>query len=93
MKQLKKDFIGRGQVRGFKFSQIKKSEYAYLYKVDTGDSILYEIFEHKENTHFNNVSYPSNKAFGLWAYTTSDYNRAIDLFQEVEETVINRVNS
>lgn len=79
MKQLKEVFIGKGQVKGFKFTQIKKTENAYLYRVDTGDSKHYEIFEHKENNRFNCVSYPSNNAFGVWAKTTSNYNNALDL--------------
>ena len=79
MKELQETFTGKGQVRGFKFTQIKKTQYAYLYRVDTGVSKHYEIFERKENTQFNCISYPSNKSFGVWAKTTSDYNCALSL--------------
>jgi len=69
MKQLQETFKGRGQVKGFTFTQIKKSEYGYIYEVNTKDNIHYEVFYHKENTLYECVSYPSNKAFGVWAWT------------------------
>lgn len=87
MKELKEVFVGKGQVKGFKFTQLKKTENAYLYFVDTGDSGHYEIFERRENKRFNCVSYPSNKAFGLWAKTTGEYNTALRLFCEFNEIV------
>lgn len=87
MKQLREEFIGRGQVKGFKFTQIKKTKHAYLYRVDTGTSKHYEIFERRENTQFNCISYPSNKAFGIWAKTTNNYNRALDIL-EVTDTKV-----
>ena len=84
MKQLELEFVGKGQVRGFKFTQLKKTQYAYLYEVNTGDSLFFEIFEHKENTQYNCISYPSNKAFGIWAKTTNNYQKAIDLLEEID---------
>ena len=90
MRELREVFEGKGQVKGFKFTQVKKTEHAYLYRVDTGVSIHYEIFERKENTQFNCVSYPSNKAFGLWAKTTSNYNNALDILDIIESKVIAR---
>ena len=82
MRELKKEFIGRGQVRGFLFSQQKKSDYAYIYAVDTGVSTHFEVFKRKENSRFDCVSYPSNNAFGKWAKTTSDYDTALYYFDE-----------
>lgn len=84
MKELELEFVGKGQVKGFIFTQVKKSESAYLYKVDTDYSFHYEIFERKENTQFNCISYPSDKAFGVWAYTTKSLERANELFEEIE---------
>lgn len=83
MKQLKEKFKGRGEVKGFIFTQIKKSEYAYLYEVKEGDFLRYEIFKHVENKHFNCVSYPSSKAFGSWAWTTDSIERAFDIFNDL----------
>jgi hypothetical protein len=81
MKQLEKQFIGRGQVKGFIFTQIKKSEKAYIYKVDTGTSTHYEVFRHRENTQYNCVSYPSNKQFGITAWSCSNLDKAIERFE------------
>ena len=65
MKPLEITFIGKGEVKGFIFTQIKKSEKAYIYKVETEVSKHYEVFKHKENTQFNCISYPSSKGFGV----------------------------
>lgn len=83
MKQLKLSFIGKGQVNGFIFTQIKKSEHGYVYKVDTGHSVHYEVFKHKENKQYNCVSYPSNKGFGLWAWSFQNKEKAIDKLDEL----------
>lgn len=87
MRELEEVFYGKGQVKGFKFTQIKKTENAYLYRVDTGQSKHYEIFERRENTRFNCVSYPSNKSFGLWAKTTHDYNTALEYLDHFDTSV------
>ena len=76
MKELKKEFQGKGQVKGFLFTQIKKNDAGYIYKVETGTSTHFETFKHKENTQFDCISYPSNKAFGNWAWTQSTLERA-----------------
>jgi hypothetical protein len=89
MRQLEKTFVGKGQVKGFLFTQLKKTEFAYLYEVDNGSNKAFEIFKHRENTRFGCVTYPSNKAFGIWAKTTRDFQRALDLFDlyNVQPTV------
>lgn len=80
MKELEEEFIGKGQVKGFRFTQLEQSRNAYLYEVNTGHSIQYEVFYRKENSRFNCVSYPSNKAFGVWAWTYSDFEKATRIF-------------
>jgi hypothetical protein len=85
MRQLEVNFTGKGQVKGFIFTQIKKSDYAYIYKVDTGFSIHYEVFKHKENNHYECVSYPSDKGFGLWAYSFTKIESACDKFDELND--------
>ena len=80
MKELQKEFIGRGQVKGFKFTQVKQNENGYIYKVEDRGSIHYEVFKRKENKQFNCISYPSNKAFGLWAKTFRKLDSAINHF-------------
>ena len=70
VRELEEDFIGKGEVKGFKFTQIKKNNYAYLYAVDTGDMVFFEVFKRVVNNRFNCVSYPRSKSFGKWAKTT-----------------------
>ena len=83
MRELKTEFDGRGQVKGFKFTQIEKSSNVYLYEVKSGSQTHYEIFKRKENTRFNCVSYPSNKAFGIWAWTFKKLETARELFDDL----------
>lgn len=84
MRQLELSFTGRGQVKGFKFTQIKKTQFGYIYKVEHLGRVWYEVFRHKENTRYNVVSYPSNKAFGIWAWTTPDKETAFERLNEID---------
>lgn len=84
MKQLKEEFTGKGQVRGFVFTQLEKSAAGYIYAVNTGDSIHFEVFKHKENNHFDCVSYPGDKSFGVWAWSYNTIEKARDRFDELE---------
>lgn len=83
MKELENRFIGRGQVKGFIFTLQNKSEKAYIYKVDTGSSSHYEVFKHKVNLQFNCISYPSDKAFGIWAWSCSTLERANEIYDQL----------
>lgn len=77
MKELKEQFIGRGSVNGFSFTQRNKSEKAYLYEVNTGTSTHYEVFKRKENVRFNVIYYPGDNSFGLWAWCYRSYDKAV----------------
>lgn len=85
MKELKNDFKGLGQIKGYSFQEEKKSQYAYIYSVknDITGVIHYEVFKRVENTRFNCVSYPGKSSFGLWAWTTSNLDRAIEIFDNL----------
>ena len=83
MKALEKHFIGRGEVKGFEFTQLKSSDRAYLYQVNSGHSIYYEVFKKLINKRFNRVSYPTSKAFGIWAWTIMSYDRAEEKFNQL----------
>jgi hypothetical protein len=80
IKELETSFIGRGQVKGFKFNQVAANDKAFIYRVDIESTNHYEVFERKVNSQYNNVSYPSDKAFGIWAFTTPSLDRATDIF-------------
>lgn len=91
MKELQNEFIGRGEVKGFIFTQIKKSNKAYIYKVDCDGCEHYEVFKHRQNNHFNCISYPKTASFGLWAWTYKNLDLAIDKFNllNIESEVSN----
>ena len=87
MKQLRTDFTGKGEVKGFEFTQLKKTDYGYIYAVDKGESVHFEVFKHKENTQFNNVSYPKTRAFGVWAWTVGDFDKACEILETFNTSV------
>lgn len=93
MKQLEKEFIGRGQVKGFRFTQIKQNCHAYLYEVSDKINTWYEVFYKKENNLYNCVSYPSNKAFGVWAWTYHTIEKAEDRFLYITDSKSLEVNN
>lgn len=83
MKELKEYFTGIGQVKGYIFNQLNKTDYAYLYEVKENNRTHYEVFLRKENTLYDCVSYPTEKAFGKWAWTCMDYKSAYDKMTEI----------
>ena len=87
---LEKQFIGRGEVKGFNFRQLSFEDNVYLYEVEYEGCSWYEVFEHRINTQFGNVIYPSSKAFGLWASTTVNYERSLQMVSEYQERIKSR---
>ena len=83
MKELKEYFSGKGQVKGYVFNQISKTKHAYLYEVKGDNTKHYEVFKRRVNTLYECVSYPSNKAFGVWAFTLMDLDSAYNKFNEI----------
>ena len=83
---LKTQFSGKGEVRGYYFTQLEKGANSYLYEVknEENGSIHYEVFKEKINTHFNNIIYPKSNAFGIWAWTKLDIKGANILFERLE---------
>lgn len=85
MKPLPIEFIGRGEVRGFVFTQILMSDKAYFYQVKPNGRIQYEVFKKKENSRFGTVSYPTSNAFGKWAWTYMCFGLAKKKFDELNK--------
>jgi hypothetical protein len=83
IKQLELNFTGKGEVRGFKFTQLRQTVSAYLYEVNTGDSKYYEVFKKKINKRYDCISYPTSKAFGIWAWTYPNLNSAFVKLNEI----------
>lgn len=89
MKELEKVIQGKGEVSGYTFTQLKKSPYAYIYEqkwTSTGQVRAYEVFERRENTQFNCVSYPKANSFGVWAYSVKSIERAEEIFNILNES-------
>lgn len=68
MKVLPKEFIGKGEVRGFKFKLLITNPDTYLYEVTYEGQKHYEVFLRKMHRRFGHVMYPKSKAFGKWAW-------------------------
>lgn len=85
MKELQKEFIGRGDVSGFNFTQLQATDMAYLYMVEYEGVKYYEVFKRRENARYGCVSYPTSKGFGVWAQTTRYYQKALDYFKRYNE--------
>jgi hypothetical protein len=82
LKELPISLIGRGEVKGFVFRQIAKSERGLLYQVaQPGGLIHYEIFRRVENIRFKCISYPGSRSFGISAWTMKDLNSALQRFE------------
>ena len=82
MKELKSYFVGIGQVRGYIFNQLNKTDKAYLYEVSENNVVHYEVFKRRENTLYDCISYPTDKAFGIWAWTFGNLEKANERFNE-----------
>lgn len=79
---LAKQFFGRGEVRGFSFTQLAENDRAYLYQVEEPcGTIHYEAFEKKINERFNTMMYPKSNSFGKWAFSFQSRHKAYDLFK------------
>ena len=83
MKLLENEFIGKGEVKGFKFKQVHKSNTAYIYEVNSGCSIYYEVFRRVVNTKRQKEVYPLAKHFSIWAWTQMNYESAKRKFNQL----------
>lgn len=76
-KELPLEFKGQGEVRGFNFTQVAKTDKGYIYKVSYGYDVWYEAFRRKINA-FGGVSYPKSKSFGVWAKSFKSLEKATE---------------
>ena len=83
MKLLEKEFTGKGEVRGFEFKQVQKSNTAYVYEVNSGTTIYYEVFRRVVNTKRQKEVYPLAKHFSIWAWTQMNYESAKRKFNQL----------
>ncbi|UJH91689.1 hypothetical protein LZ575_03095 [Antarcticibacterium sp. 1MA-6-2] len=86
MKELPKQFSGKGQVKGYEFNQISATPYGYIYaKTSAEGSKTFEVFKRLENAIYNCISYPTDKAFGIWAWNPGTKERALKILLEIGE--------
>ena len=83
MKLLDLEFPGKGEVRGFEFKQVQKSNTAYVYEVNSGTTIYYEVFRRVVNTKRQKEVYPLAKHFSIWAWTQMNYESAKRKFNQL----------
>lgn len=84
-RELPEIFSGRGEVKGFLFRQITKSDAGYLYEVSTPYGINhFEVFKKTENKRYGCLSYPRSKRFGIIAWTHRIVEEAIKRFNELK---------
>ena len=96
IKELETNFEGTGEVKGFKFNQIKSGEHAFLYEVTPPDANThFEVFVRKnaplcidfENRIYSEtdfkVMYPKSKDFGIWAWCIADREKAFLKFNSI----------
>ena len=83
MKLLDLKFSGKGEVKGFTFKQVQKSNTAYVYEVNSGTTIYYEVFRRVVNTKRQKEVYPLAKHFSIWAWTQMNYESAKRKFNQL----------
>lgn len=82
--ELKITFIGRGEVKGFEFTQLYATSTAFCYKVVSNiGHEHYEVFRRIVNKKHNCISYPKSKSFGKWAWSFYNLQRALDKFNKI----------
>jgi len=86
IRPIPEQFPGRGEVKGFLFTQICSTDHGFCYEV-TQDGIkpYFEVFRRKINKWFNCESYPSAKAFGTWAWTFLSKSEALQKLEQLAE--------
>jgi len=83
IRPLKTQFEGRGEVKGYYFRLMGMTNRAFLYEVSSGSSKHYEVFKKIINSRYACISYPTSKAFNIWAWTYSDIKSAIKKYNEL----------
>ena len=89
MTQLPTQFQGRGEVKGYLFTQLSQTDKAFIYEVSSGDGKHYEVFKRVINRRYVCVSYPTSKGFGFWAWTYMSLDKAEAKFDELN--LINKI--
>ena len=77
-RELQESFIGKGEVGGYEFTQLNKSDKGYIYQVSQGEGVIYyEVFKKRINDFYNTITYPHANSFGKTAWTYRCLGKAI----------------
>jgi len=96
IKELENEFIGVGEVKGFKFRKIQSTQYAYTYEVLQNGVMYYETFKRLKSpvcidfekriysdTDFKEF-YPKANRFGVDAFTFKNEIDAVNKMIEID---------
>lgn len=85
IKKLKPTFVGRGEVKGFVFNQIDRTDKFAIYEVDTGLSKHYEVFRIYKisygNEELERETYPGSNSFGLYGWCYNSLKPALNKYK------------
>lgn len=97
MEVLEKQFLGKGEVSGYKFTQLHETIKGYLYEIsDLEGNKHYEAFEKRQQQesirlmfgkeiHYKAKElYPNSTAFGDWAWCCKNYQSALKRLSEMQ---------
>jgi hypothetical protein len=88
IKPLPEKFAGTGEVRGYEFCLVSKTKRGFCFEVSNSGIIShYEVFKRKINYRFNCESYPTSKAFGIWAWTYRTKEKAIEKLMSIKDNL------
>jgi hypothetical protein len=83
---------------GFIYRLLKRGEKAMLYEqycIDAEKVVCWEVFKRKIDQPKvifgielgEREIFPGNEDFGKWAWAPSDYQRALNIFENIENTI------
>jgi hypothetical protein len=83
IRHIPEQFSGRGEVKGYEFCLVRKTDRGFLYEVSSdGIKPHYEVFRFKINKQFSCVTYPGSKSFGVFAWTFKTKEMALKRLNE-----------
>ena len=104
IRELEKDFIGTGEVKGFKFHQVLASEKGYIYEVKSSPNMpsYYEVFRRVTTNSVEMteegklrpvkdkviVAYPKSTRFGLTAWSCANEEHALRVYYDLVENYV-----
>lgn len=81
---LPKEFVGRGEVKNFKFRYHIGNSRAFIYEViKEGRPPYYEVFRAVWSSRFGKYKYPTSKSFGKWAWWCPTLDKALQKYNEL----------